>query len=197
MSRRSKLALGLVVLCLAAVSPILWIRARMMPSEREATIVAAARACVGDKYDASYFEGGPPPRGRGACTDVVYWGYLPVLDLQKAVNADRIAHGDTPLEPNLDYRWCPRLIVWFQRHARSLPLEVNARTMETFRPGDVIFYSDGKGDVPGHVGLVSDRWSMDGRPFLIHNPGPRAVEENALTCHRIVGHFRLREEGSD
>lgn len=195
MTRRQKIVLALTVLCVAAVSPLLWMRARMRPTEREAKIVAAARRCVGDTYDASYFEGGPPPRGRGACTDVVYWGYLPLLDMQKAVNSDRVAHGDQPLEPNLDYRWCPRLIVWFKRHALSLPLQVSASTIETFRPGDVIFYSDGKGDEPGHVGVVSDRWSGDGRPLLIHNPGPRAVEENALTCHRIVGHFRLLETG--
>jgi uncharacterized protein YijF (DUF1287 family) len=170
---------------------MLWLRLKMAPTPREVTIVAAARGCVGDIYDASSYPGGPPPRGRGACTDVVYWGYLPVVDLQKAVDQNRLAVGDLPREPDLDYRWCPRLIQWFQRHTVSLPSALTMGTLTTFRPGDVVFYADGDGGV-GHVGIVSDRWSFDGKPLLIHNPGPRAVEENALTSNRIVGHFRLR-----
>ena len=163
----------------------------MTPTPREAQILAGARSCLGDTYDSDYVEGGPPPRGRGACTDVVYWGYLPVLDLQKEVDDDR--RQQTPwakIDRNIDYRWCPTLIQWFERHAISLPREVSWENVMTFRPGDVVFYDDGHGTA-GHVGVVSDRWSIDGKPLLIHNPGPRAVEENALMCHRIVGHFRL------
>jgi uncharacterized protein YijF (DUF1287 family) len=122
---------------------------------------------------------------------VVYRAYLPFLDLQQAVHEDRRQAGDSPRDRDLDYRWCPRLITWFQRHSVSLPLEVSLKTVQTFRPGDVIFYEDGKASGPGHVGIVSDRWSAEGKPLLIHNPGPRAVEENALTSNRIVGHFRL------
>ncbi len=186
--------LGIVLLLLSmAVSlPLVWLRLQTRPTEREARLVAGARSCLGDVYDADRYEGGPPPRGRSACTDVVYWAYRPVLDLRQAVKDDRIANGDEPLDPDLDYRWCPRLILWFQRHAISLPTEVNRDTVLTFRAGDVIFFSDGESrSGTAHVGIVSDRWSLEGKPLLIHNPGPRGVEENALTATRIVGHFRL------
>lgn len=168
---------------------------QIRPSQREALIVKGARSCLGDVYDSEYFEGGPPPRGRGACTDVVYWAYLPTLDLQSAVDEDRKALPEaerSKVDRNIDYRWCPTLIEYFQRHALSLPTEVTWRTVLTFRPGDVIFYDDHRGAV-GHVGIVSSHWSFDGKPLLIHNPGPHAVEENALTSNRIVGHFRLKD----
>ena len=186
-----KLALGsLVLVLLAQVWFLLWSR----PGPRERTILAAARSCLGDRYDSNRYPGGPPPRGRGACTDVIYWGCRPVLDLQVAVNQDV---ADNPKlysgrpDPDLDYRWCPKLMVWFRRHALSLPTEVTWSTLATFRPADVVFFDDGAG-VPGHVGLVSDRWSLTGLPLLIHNPGPLAVEENALRSNRLLGHFRLR-----
>lgn len=156
-------------------------------------MVSAARACLGDVYDSQFYPGGPPPDGRGACTDVVYRACLPVVDLQRALNRDRARnpgfYGGQP-NPDLDFRWCPTLIVWFRRHARSLPTEVSVGTVNLFRPGDIVFYDDGTG-VPGHVGVVSDRWSWDGKPLLIHNPSPVCVEENALTSGRILGHFRL------
>lgn len=183
----------LLLLAMAVSLPLLWLRAKTRPTEREALMVKGARSCLGDRYDADRYEGGPPPRGRSACTDVVYWAYLPLVDLRAAVKNDRIANGDEPLDPDLDYRWCPRLILWFQRHATSLPTEVTRDTVLTFRAGDVIFYWDGEpGRGTRHVGIVSDRWSFEGKPLLIHNPGPRGVEENALTASRIVGHYRLK-----
>lgn len=164
-------------------------------SARERLIVAAARTCLGDRYDANRYAGGPPPRGRGACTDVIYWGYRPVLDLQRAVHQDVVQnptiYAGRP-DRDLDYRWCPKLIVWFRRHALSLPTEVTWSTLSSFRPADVVFFDGGDG-VASHVGIVSDRWSLAGLPLLIHNPGPRGVEENALSSNRLVGHFRLGE----
>ena len=168
-----------------------WLR----PGKHEWQVVNEARRCLGDVYDSNFVPGGPPPRGRGACTDVVYWAFLPWLDLQEAVYQHRLKLGIKP-NRDLDYRWCPFLMDWCQSHAQALPTELNWKTWHTFRPGDVVFYDDGSGG-PGHVGLVSDRLSWSGHRYLIHNNGPVAREENALTSNRMVGHFRLSPSGSD
>ena len=166
------------------------------PTARQQLVVESARRCLGDIYDSNAYAGGPPPRGRGACTDVVYYGLLPFLDLQAEVNSDIADHPDlyqlTP-NPDLDYRWCPTLIIWFERHWQQRPHGGESLTARNFRPGDVVFFDDGFG-TPGHVGVVSDRLSWDGHPLLIHNPGPICVEENALGSNRLVGHFRMPTE---
>lgn len=170
----------LLALCSWTISASAWERA----------VVNEARSCLGDVYDSSFYRGGPPPRGRGACTDVVYWAYRPWLDLQQAVYEHRRRQAGVEPNRDLDYRWCPYLMDWCQSHARSLPSELNWKTWASFRPGDVVFYDDGSGD-PGHVGIVSDRLAWSGRRYLIHNNGPEAREEDALGANRIVGHFRL------
>lgn len=183
----------LTLLLLGALALALGTRA----NEDQLAIVAGARSCLGDIYDSSECPGGPPPDGRGACTDVVYYALQPDLDLQQEVNADvELAPSLYPgtANPNLDYRWCPKLILWFGRHSQVLPLEDDRPALLRFRPGDVVFYDDGmNAGVPGHVGVVSDKISWDGIPLLIHNPAPVCVEENALFSNQIVGHFRLAE----
>lgn len=166
------------------------------PTVQQRLVVESARRCIGDIYDSHEYAGGPPPLGRGACTDVVYYALLPFVDLQAEVNSDVAEHRNlyniTP-NPDLDYRWCPTLIIWFERHWQPLPHQGVSLNTRNFRPGDVVFFDDGFG-TPGHVGVISDRLSWDGHPLLIHNPGPICVEENALGSNRLVGHFRMPVE---
>lgn len=173
--------------------PALALLTQFQADSQELQIVDGARSCLGNLYDSQLYPGGPPPKGRGACTDVAYYACLPFVDLQEAVDRDWREHPEVygqGRNRDIDYRWCPTLIRWFRRHAQSLPTEVSPSTIATFRPGDIIFYDDGFGET-GHVGVVSNRWSWSGLPLLIHNPGPICVEENALASNRIVGHFRL------
>jgi uncharacterized protein len=159
---------------------------------RERALVTAARRCVGDEYDANYYAGGPPPRGRGACTDVLYTACLAVgCNLQSVVEADLLAHVSlypTHRDRNIDYRWCPNLIVWFGRHATPGPLDVTQ--LQTWRPGDIVFWSLTGDGVADHCGVISDRRSPQGRPLVIHNFPPSCREDDALTTWTIVGHFR-------
>lgn len=184
----------LLLLTLAAAVLLVFGKARVAqpPTENQAVIVQAARTRLGDIYDSEAYPGGPPPDGRGACTDVVYYALLPHLDLQEAVNRDVVEHPErynhNP-NPDLDYRWCPYLIKWFRAHWQQLPSNMALRA-GNFQPGDVVFFDDGHNDA-GHVGVVSDKLGWDSRPLLIHNPGPICVEENALGSNRIVGHFRI------
>lgn len=85
-------------------------------------VLAGARAQVGNTYDASYrvlsYPSGDPPKGQGACTDVVVrslraGGY----DLQALVHEDMAAHWDQyphkwglpKPDPNIDHRRVPNL----------------------------------------------------------------------------------------
>jgi uncharacterized protein len=187
---KHRLTLGGLLLVLTAI--LLHQQLVPKPSASQRAIVEAARTCLGDRYDSRAYPGGPPPEGRGACTDVVFYALLPILDLQKELNGDVALHpGIYKVKPNpdLDYRWCPTQIKWFRRHWQTLP-ETDSITAWNFHPGDVVYFDDGNG-VPGHVGVVSDKIAWDGKPLLIHNPGPICVEENALDSNRIVGHFRM------
>ncbi|MEW6276998.1 MAG: DUF1287 domain-containing protein [Candidatus Eremiobacterota bacterium] len=151
-------------------------------------LLAGARTCLGDVYDSGYYSGGPPPRGRGACTEVLYYAFLNVgLDLQDRVDRDIRSHpGLYPnrRDRNIDYRWCPNLIVWFRRHASELPKD------RDFRAGDVVFWSMLNDGVADHCGLVSDRTGPRGKPLVVHNVGPYCAEDASLGRWTVVGHFR-------
>ena len=152
-------------------------------------LVAGARTCVGERYDAGYYAGGPPPRGRGACPEVIYYAFRAAgRNLQKEVNADiRRQPRGYPLlrDDNIDYRWCPNLIVWCGRHLQKRP------TNGDWRAGDIVFWSLEGDGVADHVGIISDRRAPSGRPLVIHNFPPAGREDDALATWMRVGHFRL------
>lgn len=157
------------------------------PNSQQQALLSGARSCLGDVYDAGYYSGGPPPKGRGACPEVVYYAYKKIgIDLQNAVDKD--IRKTPSLYPNrrdrnIDYRWCPNLIVWFKRHRQSLPTDGD------WRPGDVVFFSLLDDGVADHVGIISDR-KKGARPLVIHNFPPRCREDDWLHRATIVGHFR-------
>lgn len=173
------LALALILLCAQASAQDL--------SKRQQALLSGARSCLGDVYDAGYYAGGPPPQGRGACPEVVYYAYLKVgQDLQSLVDKDVIARTSlypNPRDRNIDYRWCPNLIVWFRRFTKSCSLKGD------WQAGDVVFFSLLDDGVADHVGIISDRKS-NGQPLVVHNLGPRCVENDVLSRFTIVGHFR-------
>ncbi len=167
---------------------------------RQARIVHAARAQVGDVYDASYcllaYPNGDPPRGTGACTDVVIRSLrADGIDLQARVHADMARHwgryphrwGLSRPDPNIDHRRVPNLAVFFTRHGRVLPCAVTPATLPTWKPGDIVAWK-----LPpntDHIGVVSDRRDAQGVPLVIHNMS-RCAEQDALTAWPIVGHYR-------
>ena len=152
-------------------------------SDTQTALLRGARSTLGNVYDDAYYGGGPPPEGRGACTDVIYSAYLAAgTDLQDAIERDIL---DRPAgypnlgDRNINYRRAPNLIVWFERHTQSLPLDSD------FQPGDVVFWSLLDDGVADHVGLVSDEPG-----YVIHNIGPRCREDASLDSWTVLGHFR-------
>ncbi len=156
-------------------------------SVRQIRLLQGARGTLGAQYDDGYYGGGPPPKGRGACTDVIYEAYLADgLDLQQAIEEDiSRAPQEYPNlgDANINYRRAPNLIVWFERHMKPLPKD------RDFQPGDVVFWNLTGDGVADHVGLVSDRAGKRAQ-LVIHNFPPACREDDALWKWTVVGHYR-------
>ena len=164
-------------------------------------LIAAARKQIGVTliYDPAYtrlaFPNGDVARSKGVCTDVVIRGYRDAfaIDLQSMVNADmKRAFGRYPkrwglktTDRNIDHRRVPNLQIFLERSGAKLPVSGNASDWE---PGDIVTSMVG-GTLP-HIGIVSDRRTLLGRPLVIHNIGRGTREEDVLFAHQISGHYR-------
>lgn len=164
-------------------------------------IVNGARQEVelGTHYDASYYQGGYPPEGKGACTDVIWRAFKAAgYDLKEMVDQDienaPDAYGNTGEnpDPDIDFRRVSNLEVFFQRHGQQLTLELipgDIENLSCWQAGDIVVFAQPL----EHIGIVSERRRRDGVPLLIHNAGPRACESDSLQGwpSRISYHFRF------
>lgn len=164
-------------------------------------IVAGARQEVerGTVYNGGYFQGGCPPEGQGACTDVIWRAFKAAgYDLKKMVDEDienaPEAYGATGREPdpNIDFRRVSNLQVFFQRHAQQLTTEVvpnDTVNLINWQPGDIVIY----GQPHEHIAIISDQRERNGVPWIIHNCGPQASEGNYLLSwgSKMTYHFRF------
>jgi uncharacterized protein len=175
--------------------------AQQQAQSRVTRLIAAARRQVGVTtiYDPAYvqlaFPNGDVPRGRGVCTDVIIRAYRDGLglDLQAMVNGDmRAAFSAYPrtwglrtTDRNIDHRRVPNLQTFLARKGARLPVSARA---EDWKAGDLVTSLVG-GTLP-HIGIVSDRNTLSGRPLVIHNIGRGAQEEDVLFAHPITGRFQ-------
>ncbi len=165
-------------------------------------IVDAAKAQIGDAYDASYqtiaYPGGDVPKGAGACTDVVVRALRGAgMDLQRLIHDDMKAHfaaypnawklGHT--DTNIDHRRVPNHIVFFRRYGQELPIgTATDADIQSWQPGDIVEWKlDGN---KWHTGIVSDGIGPRGLPLVVHN-GWQCVEQDALDAWTIKAHFRF------
>lgn len=168
---------------------------------RAAALIVAARSQIGvtRAYDPAYtrlpFPGGDVPRIKGVCTDVVVRAYRDALrlDLQALVNADMkrafaayprrwgLSHPDT----NIDHRRVPNLQTFL---ARAGAQQTIPSALDEWRPGD-IFTCLVSGELP-HIGLVSDRRTVSGHPYVLHNIGQGTREDDALPYVKLTGRYR-------
>ncbi|UVO55471.1 DUF1287 domain-containing protein [Sphingomonas sp. SUN039] len=174
--------------------------AALPASPRGLALVAAARRQIGItlSYDPAYtriaFPGGDVARSKGVCTDVVIRAYRDAfaIDLQARVNADmRRAFGAYPKkwglrapDANIDHRRVPNLETFLRRQRAARPLDNPA----DFLPGDIVTMRVNR-NLP-HIGIVSDRLSLLGRPLVIHNIGSGTREEDAISAYPPTYHFR-------
>jgi uncharacterized protein YijF (DUF1287 family) len=152
----------------------------------------------GTIYDSSYYQGGYPPEGKGACTDVVWRAFSHAgIDLKQMVDSDIrqnpqcYAFTGAHPDPDIDFRRVSNLQIFFQRHSQQLDTDIvpeDVDNLSKWQAGDIVVF----GAPLEHIAIVSDRRGRDGVPLLIHNAGPRAAEGHYLLnwSSPITYHFR-------
>ncbi len=153
-------------------------------------------------YDPAYFSidypNGDVPARKGVCTDVVIRAYRKLgIDLQKEVHEDMKANFDqypknwglSNTDRNIDHRRVPNLMTFFSRHGQEKPISDKPAG---YQPGDIVSWNL-RGGIT-HIGIVSNKKSIDGKRFLIvHNIGAGQVAEDILFDYKIIGHHQYKK----
>ena len=172
----------------------------MRPTAQKILERARLEVTRGVRYDASYrvmsYPGGDVPSDCGACTDGVVRALRAAgKDLQALIHEDKVRSpsrypkysGQKGADKNIDHRRVPNHLVYLGTYGKKLPLGLSGDDLKTWLPGDLVYVK-----LPGgldHCGVISDRKSAEGRPFVIHNLSV-AREEDALTNWKLVAHYR-------
>ncbi|MCI1635645.1 DUF1287 domain-containing protein [Bifidobacterium sp.] len=149
------------------------------------------------KYDDGYYQGGYPPEGKGACTDMVWHAFANAgYDLKAMVDKD-IA--DAPAayagvapspDPNIDFRRVGVLGVFFTRYGESLTTDTSQH--QQWQQGDLVIF-----DNTWHIGIASDNRDSHDIPLLLHNMGQQQRENDYLSFSSrrpITKHLRFAPE---
>ncbi|MCA8905587.1 MAG: DUF1287 domain-containing protein [Hyphomonas sp.] len=172
---------------------------RLLPFATRLALAARRQIGVTRSYDAAYvrlaYPMGDVDRSRGVCTDVVIRAYRDAfdVDLQKRVHEDMLgAFSDYPRiwglsrpDSNIDHRRVPNLERFLERNGCALPLP---QERSGWQPGDLYTMRLG-GRLP-HIGIVSDRMTVDGHPYVLHNIGLGTQEEDILGQFEDERRFR-------
>ncbi|HRF60434.1 MAG TPA: DUF1287 domain-containing protein [Fimbriimonadaceae bacterium] len=178
-------------------------RSTKAPQPKAAALILASAKDQyrrGATYDPAYVKIGYP-RGdvaadRGVCTDVVIRALRAAgYDLQKLIHEDMKAgrfssypRRERRPDPNIDHRRVPNQIYYFGRFGKSLTRVVSAKTLDQWKPGDIVYWKFDNGI--DHCGIVSDEKTPSGLPLVIHNLGG-VHHDDVLTAWKITGHFRF------
>ena len=156
-------------------------------------LVESARNQIGivTKYDNQYYNGGYPPEGRGACTDVIERALMDRdYDLKNKIDEDMLNFPEEypyKSDPNINYRRVVNLKIFFDRYFEKIDLD------QDWQPGDIVTYDQISGGL-WHIAILSDKKNKDGIPLLIHNYGRGVVEDDFLFKWpaAITGHYRVK-----
>ncbi len=153
-------------------------------------------------YDPAYvrlsYPNGDVAADRGVCADVIIRALLTLnIDLQELVHEDmKLAFsaypdhwGLTRPDANIDHRRVPNLEAFFTRAGMRLPASDDPAD---YLPGDIVAWNL-KGDAGWlpHIGVVTDRVSLSGRPMVVHNIGAGPKLEDVLFEWKMTGHYRM------
>ena len=128
------------------------------------------------------------PGRRGVCTDVIWQAFKgagyslkDMVDKDIEENTEFYPGVNNNPDKNIDFRRVRNLLVFFERNAVSLTLDISE--IAEWQPGDIVV-------LEGHIAIVSDKRNKLGIPYILHNGGQPVMEENALSRYEIVGHYR-------
>ncbi len=178
---------------------------------REA-IVNTAKGMVarGVRWDGGYhvmrYPGGDLSPDAGTSVDVLVRALRGAnIDLQQLIHEDRVANPEhyplhrwrrkTP-DTNIDHRRLANVWAFFNRYAVRLDASTSRDSLTSWKPGDVVFWGEGRMDLPTHVGIISDRKSPAGVPYVIdlHKDDGVISDARLVTDRPIMGHYRVSVE---
>lgn len=148
------------------------------------------------KYKSTYYSGGYPPEDEGVCTDLVWRAFANAGYVLKDLvgndikdNIDKYPRVDGKPDSNIDFRRVPNLIVFFERKAQKLTVDLTE--IAEWQPGDIVVFGN------SHIGIISDKRNKKGIPYLLHNGGQPNREEDILELYAmynpISGHYRWNQ----
>lgn len=159
--------------------------------------ITGAKSQVGKTltYNPEYvglkFPNGDIDISKGVCTDVVVRALRTLnIDLQERIYKHKKAHpalykglySTNRLDPNIDHRRVKNI----QAYLKARGYQVG----DAFRAGDIVVWK-----LPGsnldHIGVCSNKTNSKGEPYIVHNVGNGAQEEDVLKEYYIVDHYRI------
>ena len=160
-----------------------------------------------EEGETNYYQGGDPPEDLADCTDIIVRAFFEAgFSLKDLVYEDiKENFGQYPIkeiwnrsfcDPNIDYRRIQNLEIFFNRNARDLDILFNAsdeQNLNSWLPGDVVFFDMDRDGYSDNVGIISDNTTRDGVPKVVYNykdPG-YTVEKDILKEKIITGHYRF------
>ena len=188
-------------LALGLLPPALGIASVSRSFAERLNAAALARTRLRVVYDPAYvrlaYPGGDVPANRGVCSDVVIRSYRALgIDLQELVHEDMRAAFDayprhwglTRPDSNIDHRRVPNLETFLRRQGAAQPVTDDPRD---YRPGDLAAWNlKGRAGFLPHIGIVTDRTGITGRPKVVHNIGAGPRLEDVLFDWPMTGHYR-------
>jgi uncharacterized protein len=165
-------------------------------------VVERGTRYAGREYRWIDYPQGDLPLSIGVCTDLVVRAFRNAgVDLQRLVHEDRARRRNAyPTYPgergvadsNIDHRRCGNLTVFFKRFAEERTTHTGKRYMKDWRAGDVVFFRRKTESKPWHIAVISDRFTADGIPYMVHLNKPRASEEPITQYLPVHSHFRWK-----
>ncbi len=144
------------------------------------------------EYSSDKYEGGYPPNGVGACTDVIWYayqnaGFILKDEIDKDIKVNYKDYGIDNPDPDIDFRRVRNLYVFFDKYAQKLPTSL--KKVDIWQPGDIVIFEN-----YSHIAIISDKKNGDGIPYIIHHSATKGtVEDDDIRNQVIMAHFRFNK----